>query len=550
MTALAVAAALGLAGSLPVATLCWAVGLVLERLTRAPRLRETVWTVALALSLLTVAATVAASPFAATRPGAEPAAVSAGVQALVVAWAAPAAPQPGLHLDPAWIAGMVLALAGGGLAHHLLRLEVGRRRLAAVVRRARPVQDPFLLARLQAEAARLGVPSPALLVSDDADRPLLVGLRHAAILLPEPLVRLGGLDRLALIGAHELAHLARHDNLRLVLEEAAAGLLWFNPAFHALRSRLQAAREEVCDAFALTGAPAPVRRLYADTLIHTLRTGAAPEPRTAFTGAARSTAMRLHAILTPPRPARVPAAAAAGVVCLALLAFAGASSVALAQVGGAAVSPAATAMASAALPAPVTAEPTPAPNLPVVAKAPSLPGSTPARLNVRRSVSGPTVTSPPGATALSSAVPSMAASDAQTATEPLVPAYVLAIVPPAEAQTAAARQPPATSRAPGRGFKCPPGGFCMVADQLHVSRANPEVVTYTGTPELYGRTLEDGQLSIDGRPQPAGLDLSTLDPDTIDRVEVTAHTADGRPQTANTDRSTVKSTINVITKGG
>ncbi len=90
----------------------------------------------------------------------------------------------------------------------------------------------------------------------------------------------------------------------------------------------------------------------------------------------------------------------------------------------------------------------------------------------------------------------------------------------------------------------------MIAEQLHVSRGNPEVVTYTGKPELYGRTLEDGQLSIDGRPQPAGLDLSTLDPDTIDRVEVTTHTADGRPQTANTDRSTVKSTINVVTKGG
>jgi hypothetical protein len=69
-------------------------------------------------------------------------------------------------------------------------------------------------------------------------------------------------------------------------------------------------------------------------------------------------------------------------------------------------------------------------------------------------------------------------------------------------------------------------------------------------PCFTAKTVVDGQLLIDGRPQPAGFDMSTIDPATIGRIEVTERTPDGRPQTANTDRSTVKATINVITTAG
>lgn len=542
MTALAVAAALGLAGSIPVAALCWAVGAGSERLTRAPRLREAVWTVGLAASVLTVGVTVAAAA-AAGQPG--PAAAQAegaattGAQALITAWAVSAEPAGGLELDPMRLAGAMLAAAAAGLAHRFARLWVGRRRVANMVRHARPVQDPALLSRLQAEAVRAGVPPPALLISEDADRPLLVGLRRPAILLPESLARSGGPDRLGLICAHELAHLARGDNLRLLVEEAAAGLLWFNPPFHAVRARLRAAREEVCDASALAGAPGPVRRLYADTLIHTLRPGAGPEPRTAFTGAARSAAMRLHAIVDPARPARAPTTAAACGACLALLAVAGAGSVALAQVAGAAGGPAVAPAPTAAAREPSAAvQPWTAVEAstlsPAVSKAPLLPGYSQARLTVRRSENGrTTVTTPPGSPAMAPALKALAVSAAQAGAEP------------------AAGQPASqATRTPRRGFNCPPPGFCMIAQQVHVRPGEPRVTTFTGQPALYGRTVEDGQLTIDGRPQPAGIDLSTLDPDSIERVEIITRTADGRPQTANTDPRTVKTTVAVITKDG
>lgn len=671
MTGLGFAAALGLVATLPVAVAWWAGGAAVERLTRAPRLREGVWTVGLAVSLLTVAATVAAYAVDAAQPASAPAS-SGGVQVLAAAWgAASAEPETGPRLDPGLLAGAVLAAAAGGLAYRLVRLALARRRLAWIVRRAAPLRSPILSARLDAEAARLRVRPPALLVSEDADRPLLVGVFSPAILVPEPLARSASPDRLALICAHELAHLARRDNLRLVAEEAAAGLLWFNPAFAAVRWRLRAAREEVCDASALAGAPPAARRLYADTLIDTLRPGVGPEPRTAFTGAARSTAMRLQAILNPAGPAPARTLAGAAGLCALLASVAAAGSVAAAQAAQAArdVAPVQApeptpdrpnaAYSTIAGPdivifvdgerqpdgfdltsiptrqaayapvggklvivarttgpdtfVPLTPEEVRMAGLPLDLNGPgvgagigpegmsldnpaglevdiaingqvqpagfrlesldpalvrafrvdSRPGGG-ARVNVSTRVGPSPRIDPrpqvvPAAPAREAAPPRSAQSNRQPA--PAAQARALAErvaarpatdargeVRSAQAEEGAVSRAPQSARAPRKGFTCPPPGFCVTAQQVKVTPGAHGLATYTGSPALYGFTAAPGQLLIDGQPQPAGLDLSTLDSANIERVEVSQRTPDGRPETANTDPATVKATVNVITK--
>jgi beta-lactamase regulating signal transducer with metallopeptidase domain len=92
-------------------------------------------------------------------------------------------------------------------------------------------------------------------VSDQISEPLLAGARRPVILLPKALVARTEAARLELICGHELAHLKRGDNWRLLLEHLLGGLFWMVPPYAALRGRAAAVREELCDRLALADAP-------------------------------------------------------------------------------------------------------------------------------------------------------------------------------------------------------------------------------------------------------------------------------------------------------
>jgi hypothetical protein len=166
--------------------------------------------------------------------------------------------------------------------------------------------------------------------------PLLAGARRPVILLPKALAETAGAERLALVCGHELAHLRRGDNWRIPAEEALAGLFWLTPPITALRGRMLAAREAVCDLAALDGAAPEARRDYARVLVEALRMNALPTPQlafeSAFTGRDRNlVSLRLAAILQPRGSAslgRVGLAFALGGV---LTAATGAGSLALAD---------------------------------------------------------------------------------------------------------------------------------------------------------------------------------------------------------------------------
>jgi beta-lactamase regulating signal transducer with metallopeptidase domain len=235
-------------------------------------------------------------------------------------------------LDAADIAGAVLILgAAGGLGVAAVRLTLGRMKLARVVREARPAQPDLALA-VRAAARRMDTGRPEVRISDQIDQPLLAGLSTPVILLPAELVERLDIDRLVPICAHELAHLKRGDNWRLLFEHLLGGLLWMVPPVALLRARAAAAREELCDALALDGAALDVRRRYAESLIEVLRARAAPTLHPAFTGKGRRpTLMRLKAITDPRRPAGFARRALLSLAGLLAVTVAAGGSIALAQ---------------------------------------------------------------------------------------------------------------------------------------------------------------------------------------------------------------------------
>jgi beta-lactamase regulating signal transducer with metallopeptidase domain len=304
--------ALGLIAAWPVGALGLGLGRLVERLTEDPRPRAAAWSLAYALPAGALAATIAltfapaslqpAAPTAAIVPGPVRMAV---VEMTTDARQAPAAaawsPSPVVTNGLAW---SLVGLSAAGLLARGWRWNRGRRRLAQVRAAAEPSQDYALTEAVRLRAARLGVKAPRVRISAAVGEPLLAGARRPVILLPKALAESADTRRLELVCGHELAHLRRGDNWRIPAEEALAGLFWLVPPVKALRGRMLAAREAVCDLTALDGAAPEARRDYARVLVEALKMNATPSPQSAFgaafTGRDRNlAALRLSAILQP-----------------------------------------------------------------------------------------------------------------------------------------------------------------------------------------------------------------------------------------------------------
>lgn len=190
------------------------------------------------------------------------------------------------------LAWLVISCAIVGVVVRLARLGLALTRLAGVARRAAP-------------ADREEFPAQRVRVTDAVASPILVGLRRPIILLPSSLAEDRDSRRLSLICAHERAHAVRGDNWRVLAEEVALAVLWFNLPLRAAQQALAAAREELCDAAALQDAGADDRRLYARALVQALENAAGTSLAARFIGSPRRHAgMRLTAILgsSPRKP--------------------------------------------------------------------------------------------------------------------------------------------------------------------------------------------------------------------------------------------------------
>lgn len=89
-----------------------------------------------------------------------------------------------------------------------------------------------------------------------------------------------------------------------MLEQLAGALFWFDPLRGALHRRMLAAREERCDAAALTGCAPAERDLYARTLLDELTRPAPLALAVGLIGIGRSHAMTRISAIVDPKPAR------------------------------------------------------------------------------------------------------------------------------------------------------------------------------------------------------------------------------------------------------
>ena len=119
-------------------------------------------------------------------------------------------------------------------------------RLVTLQARADVLVDGHWLSALARAQRRMGFKhGTALLTSDDLASPISWGLMRPVILLNSRAVEATG-EAEAII-AHELAHVARMDWIKLLLARVATALFWFNPLVWMLAREAHQLREEAAD---------------------------------------------------------------------------------------------------------------------------------------------------------------------------------------------------------------------------------------------------------------------------------------------------------------
>lgn len=148
----------------------------------------------------------------------------------------PAGPPPPPRPQSQW-PGIFAAIWLAGAAIALLRVAAVTSRWRDVARRAVPIFDDELL--------RLFGARYELAQSADCAEPTVIGIVKPTIVLPAgyDLSR----DELRAVFAHELAHVARRDNLIALIVHAICALFWFDPLHRIARRRLVDLRERACD---------------------------------------------------------------------------------------------------------------------------------------------------------------------------------------------------------------------------------------------------------------------------------------------------------------
>ena len=157
--------------------------------------------------------------------------------------AVPAAAQPAVTLSPLAVATAAYAVPAAILLFVTL---LALMRLIALRARADVLVDGHWLSALARAQRRMGFKhGTALLTSDELASPISWGLMRPVILLNNRAVEASG-EAEAII-AHELAHVARLDWIKLLLARVATALFWFNPLVWALAREAHQLREESAD---------------------------------------------------------------------------------------------------------------------------------------------------------------------------------------------------------------------------------------------------------------------------------------------------------------
>jgi beta-lactamase regulating signal transducer with metallopeptidase domain len=152
----------------------------------------------------------------------------------------------------------------------LMRVAIGRLRLALLARRASIVDDGDWLLLAQRLAYRLDISRPiTLLRGDQACVPMTWGLVYPTVLLPADADDWTA-ERRTIVLLHELAHVNRLDAFTQLIAQIATAIFWFNPLAWLAARAMRVERELACDDCVLTsGARASD---YAQDLLQIART--------------------------------------------------------------------------------------------------------------------------------------------------------------------------------------------------------------------------------------------------------------------------------------
>lgn len=245
------------------------------------------------------------------------------------------APAPGARLAPPsapslpWtaMAGAAawLAIAGALTVRQVRRARAARRRALAA--------DPapaWLTDETTALARRLGLRRPlgrvAVRVGAADTASYLVGLVDPIIVVPAALLADEQAAARRAVLAHELAHVRRGDAALRLIQAAAATLFFFWPVVRLVNRRIDLAREQACDAWAVAVGPLSARA-YARMLVDAARAahGHAPAAGLAFARRGSQLGRRVDALCDRTPGAGVGLAGALAVAVFAALGLTGAA---------------------------------------------------------------------------------------------------------------------------------------------------------------------------------------------------------------------------------
>lgn len=155
-----------------------------------------------------------------------------------------------------WFSGAAVVLAREGWRHHRF-LRLVNRWAAPASARAQELLDQIAQGRK----------TPALFTCPAIDSPMVTGVWHPRLLLPE-----GDAsdEELLLMFRHEWTHFRRGDVVVKLLIVLAKAIHWMNPAVYLLGREMNLYCETSCDEAVLTGCDKAERRRYAETVMSVL----------------------------------------------------------------------------------------------------------------------------------------------------------------------------------------------------------------------------------------------------------------------------------------
>lgn len=157
-----------------------------------------------------------------------------------------------------WMAGAVVSFMGTAVSYW--------RFIRRIRHTAHEVREPEWIRQYEIECGRLGLRRHIpLCQTSEADGPMLVGLFHPMLLLPE-----AGISRteIPFILRHELTHAKHRDVLCKMVFCLARCVHWFNPVVYLLARQGAQDLEIACDQAVVRGLDADARRRYGQCILN------------------------------------------------------------------------------------------------------------------------------------------------------------------------------------------------------------------------------------------------------------------------------------------